>query len=71
MKSLSGPGILQLANMNYPSIDIKYCINYLLYNESKINLWSISADINVGIYDKCVFSINKMSDTGQNHNFIM
>ena len=59
MKYLSGPGIPQLANTTHPSIDIKYWINDLLYNESKINIWNISADINVGNYDKCVFPIRK------------
>ena len=63
MKSLSGPGILQYASTTSPSSGIKYWINYLLYNESKINIWNISADINVGNEDKYVFPISKMSDT--------
>ena len=63
MKSLSGPVIPQLANTTSPSSDIKYWINYSLYNESKINIWNISADINVGSYDNYLFPISKMSDT--------
>ena len=63
MKSFSDMVIPQLSNMNSPSSDIKYCINSLLYNESKMNRFNISADINVGNYDNCVFPIRKMSDT--------
>ena len=29
-------------------------INYLLYNESEIDIWNINANINVGNYDKVV-----------------
>ena len=57
MKSLSGLVIPQLANTTSLSSDIKYCINYLLYNESKINRWNISYDINVCNYDNCVFPL--------------
>ena len=41
----------------------KYWIDYLLYNESKINRWNISADINVGNYDKVVVPLGKISNT--------
>ena len=64
MKSLSVPGRPQLDNATSTSSDIKYWINYFLYNESKINRWNISSDINVGNYDKYVFPLSKMSDTG-------
>ena len=56
MKYLSGLGILKKASKTYPSSDIKYWINYLFYNESKINRWNISHDIKVFNYDKCVLS---------------
>ena len=59
MKSLSGLVILQLDNTTSPSSDIKYWINYVLYNESKINIWNINADTNVGNYDNCVFPLQK------------
>ena len=71
MKLFSGPGISQLANTTSPSSDIKYWIDYLSYNESKINIWNIDADINFGNYDKYVFPLIKMSGTGFNQNFIM
>ena len=57
--------------MTSPSSDIKYWINYLLYNESKINILNISVDINVGNDDKYVFPLSKMGDTEWNHNFII
>ena len=70
MKYLSGPGIPQLDNTASPSSDIKEWINYLLYNESKINGRNISANINVVNYDKYVFPLSKISDMKWNHNFI-
>ena len=60
---LSDPVIPQLDNTTSPSIDIKYLINSLLYNESKISISSISADINVGNYDKVVVLLDKISNT--------
>ena len=56
--------IPQLAKSISPPSDKKYLINYLSCNESKINIWNITADINVGNDDNCVFPISKMSDTG-------
>ena len=63
MKSRSGPVIPQLANMTSPSSDIKYYNNDLLYNESKINICNISADINVGSYDKVLVPLGKIANT--------
>ena len=57
MKSLSGMVIPQLATMTSPLSDMKYCINYLIYNKSKFNKWNISTDINFGKYDNCVFPL--------------
>ena len=64
MKSLSGSGIPQLDNITSAASDIKYWINYLLYNGLKINRWNISADTNVGNHDNCVFTLSKMRDIG-------
>ena len=63
MKYLSGPGTLKYASATPPSSYNKYLINYLLYNESKINRWNISADINVGNYDKVVVPLGKIANT--------
>ena len=63
MKYLSSLGTLQYASATSPSSYIKYWINYLLYNESRINRWNISADINVGNYDKFVVPISKIDNT--------
>ena len=63
MKSLSGPVIPQLDNTTPPSIDIKYWIDDLLYNESKINRYNISADMNVGDYEKAVVPLGKIANT--------
>ena len=63
MKYISGPVITQLANMTSSSSDTKYWINYLLYSESKINIWNISTDINVGNYEKVVVPLGKISNT--------
>ena len=63
MKYFSGPVITQLDNMPSSSSDIKYFIDYLLYNESRINIWNISADINVGNYDKVVVPLGKIAKT--------
>ena len=65
MKSLSGLVIPQLVNTTSQSSDIKYWINDLLYNESKINIWNISADINVGNYDNCLFPTKKLVILGK------
>ena len=62
MKYFSCPVIPQLNNTTHPFIDIKYWINSLLYNESKINRWNISADINVGNYAKVVVSPSKIAN---------
>ena len=63
MKSLLGPLIPKLANTTAPSGNIKYWINYLLYNESKITRWNIISDINVGNYDKVVVPLGKIANT--------
>ena len=63
MKSLSVPLMPQLGNITSPSSDIKYCICYLLYNESKINRYNISTGINVGNYDKVVVPLGKIANT--------
>ena len=63
MKSLSGEVIPQLDNMTSPSSDVKYSNNDLLYNKSKLNIWNISADINVGNYDKVVIPLSKLGNT--------
>ena len=63
MKYISVTVIPQLANEISPSSDIKYLINFLFYNESKINIWNISSDINVGNYDKVVVPLGKKANT--------
>ena len=63
MKYLSGPVIPHLYNTNSLLIDIKYSINYLLYIESKINIWNISVGINVENYDKVVVPLSKIANT--------
>ena len=63
MKYLSVTVIPQLANEISPSSDIKYLINFLFYNESKINIWNISSDINVGNYDKFVVPTGNIANT--------
>ena len=55
MKSLSGLATPPLANTTSTSSDIKLWFNSLLYNESKIKIWNISDDINVGDYVKFWF----------------
>ena len=62
MKYLSGLDTLQYAGAASSSSDIKYWINYLLYNESKTNRWNISADINVGNYEKVVVPLGKRAN---------
>ena len=62
----SGLVIPQLANTNSISSEIKYCINYILYNESTINIWNISDNINGGKYNSCVNLQKQISDTGWN-----
>ena len=52
METLSGPDIYQLADSSSPSSDIIYLINYLLYNESKIDKWGINYNICAGNSDK-------------------
>ena len=64
MKLLSGLVIPQLANTNFLSSDFKYWINYSLYNESNINRWNVSFDMNAGNDYNCVFQQQKMRDTG-------
>ena len=59
MKYFPGLVIPLLDKKTSPSSDIKYRINWLLYNESKINIWNISADINVGNSDKVVVPLSK------------
>ena len=54
MKSLSGPDIHKWANKKSPSSDLIYLNFFLLYNESKIDICNINANINVGKYDKVV-----------------
>ena len=49
--------------MTSPLSDNKYCINDLLWNESKIDRFNISADINVVDDDKFMFPLIKMVDT--------
>ena len=71
MKFISSLVIPQLDNKTPPSSDIIYWINYLLYNELKINGWNISADINIGSDYKCVFPLSKMGNMEWNHIFIM
>ena len=51
MEILSAPDIQQLSNTTSPSGDIIYLINYLIYNESKIDRCNITANINVGNYE--------------------
>ena len=63
MKSISGPLIPQLVNTTPQSSNINYWINYLLYNESKINIWNISANTNVGSYEKVVVPLGKIANT--------
>ena len=63
MKQLSGLVIPRLANTTSPASNIKYWINYLLYNDSKINRWNISADINVGNDDEVVVPLRKIDNT--------
>ena len=54
MKYLSGTDIPQLDNTTSPSSGLIYLNNFLLYNESKINIWNINANINVVNYDEVV-----------------
>ena len=63
MKSISGLMITQLDNTTSPPNNTKYCINHLLYNEPKINIWNISADINDANYEKFVVSLVKIANT--------
>ena len=63
MKFISGTYIQKLANIISPSSDIKHFIDYLLYNESKINIWNINADINVGNDDEVVVPLGKIANT--------
>ena len=63
MKYLSGPEIPQSAITTPPASDIKYWINYLFYKKLKMNIWNISADINVGNYEKVVVPLGKVSNT--------
>ena len=62
MKSISVPVIPQLATTTSSSSDIKYLINYLLYKESNINRWNISAEINVGNYYQVVVTQGKIDN---------
>ena len=55
--------ILQFLNTTSPLRDIKHWINYLLYNESKTNIKNISADINVGNYNKVLVPLGKIANT--------
>ena len=59
MEKLSGPDIQQLDNTTSPSSDIIYLINYLLYIESKMDIWNINDNINVGNYDKFFVKYNQ------------
>ena len=63
MKYLSGPGTIQYASATSPSSYNKYWVNDLLYNESKINRWNISADINDSNYEKVVAPLRKIANT--------
>ena len=63
MKYLLGTIILQYPSTTPPSNDIEYWINYSLYNDLKINIWYISADINVGSYEKFLLPLGKISNT--------
>ena len=56
MKIRFGSRHPSITSMTSPSSDIKYCSNYLLYKESKINGWNISHNIKVRNYDKCMLS---------------
>ena len=47
-------GYTTIFSYNLPSSDIIYRINFLLYNESKIDIWNINTNINVSDYDKVV-----------------
>ena len=62
MKYLSGPVILQMDTATSPSSDIKEWINYY-YTMDKIHIWNISADINIGNYDKVVVPLGKIANT--------